>query len=204
MENPQHKTFDDREYKSIIEGLLFLWGDPLPARDIAKLLLLNTTKVHNLLLEMQQEMEHQRRGVQLRKYEDSYQLTTRKEHAEIFSQLVMQKPPSKLTNSSMETLAIIAYKQPVTRVEVDETRGVKSSSSIDTLLARGLIEEAGRLERIGRPILYRTTEKFLQLFEIESLDQLPEVDIELLEGRSDDGNVVEDTVESDVDDDEIE
>lgn len=164
---------DEREQKAVIEGLLFLWGDPLEASDIAKILDITPTQVKKLMQEMEDEFNHQRRGLILHAYGDAYQLSTRKEHEHFYSALVDQKRSQRLTSSSMETLAMIAYKQPVTKVEVDNIRGVKSSSSFETLLGKGLIEECGRLDTIGRPILYRTTSEFLKVFGLRSLKDLP-------------------------------
>lgn len=167
---------DEREQKAVIEGLLFLWGEPLSTTDIGKTLNISSKKAKNLLEEMADEFDHERRGLQIQRFEDSYQLRTRRDHFDYFSQLVERKKPGKLSNSSMETLAIVAYKQPVTRVEVENIRGVKSSSSFDTLVKRGFIEECGRLDQIGRPIIYQTTDKFLQVFDLESIDDLPHTD----------------------------
>ncbi|MCI6659308.1 MAG: SMC-Scp complex subunit ScpB [Peptoniphilaceae bacterium] len=164
----------DREKKAIIEGILFLWGDPIPVQEIAKALECPVNDCRRLLSEMQEEMEHERRGLMLRSYDDQFQLTTRPEHNEYFSRLIPVRDPGRMTNSTMETLAIISYKQPVTRIEIDAIRGVQSTSPVETLLSRGLIEEAGRLEQIGRPILYRTTTKFLQTFGLKTLKDLPE------------------------------
>ncbi|WP_071705575.1 SMC-Scp complex subunit ScpB [Murdochiella vaginalis] len=166
----------DREYKSIIEGLLYVWGDPLTFSDMAKLLSISVKDVRRLAQELQAEMEHERRGLVLRFLDDAAQLTTRKEHAVYFEQLFGEAKNKRLTNSARETLAIIAYKQPVTRVEIDAIRGVRSESALDTLLDRGLIEEAGRLDQIGRPILYRTTKAFLRAFTLSSLEELPSRD----------------------------
>lgn len=164
---------DEREQKAVIEGLLFLWGDPLEVSDIAKILGITPTQTKKLMQEMEDEFEHQRRGLVLHAYGDAYQLSTRKEHEQFYAELVDRKRKQRLTGSSMETLAMIAYKQPITKVEVDNIRGVKSSSSFETLLSKGLIEEAGRLDKIGRPILYRTTSEFLKVFGLRSLKDLP-------------------------------
>lgn len=166
MTKPKHP-------KAVIEGLLYLWGDPLSLRDMADVLEMSPTEVAQLLEALQKEYDSPERGLQLKRYGDAYQFVTKEDHVDWFSKLIEVRKPPKLSHSSMETLAIIAYRQPVTRVEVDNIRGVKSSSSVDTLLSRGLIEEAGRLDRIGRPILYRTTTKFLQVFDLTSLEQLP-------------------------------
>lgn len=162
--------------KAIIEGLLFLWGEPLSSDDIASILEIKPPEAKAILDDMINDFDSQNRGLTIIKTDNFYQLSTREEHFDYFSKLVKSRKPSKLTGSSMETLSIIAYKQPVTRVEIDNIRGTKSTSSIDTLLSRGLIEECGRLEQIGRPILYRTTIKFLDYFGLTSLKELPERD----------------------------
>lgn len=165
---------DKRETKAIIEGLLFLWGDPLASKDMAKILGLDEAQVEDLLQEMREEFDQAGRGLAIRPYGEGWQLTTRPEYAPYYEQLATRPKKNRLANSTLETLSIIAYKQPVTRVEVDNIRGVKSSSSINTLLSKGYIEEVGRLDQVGRPIIYQTSQKFLQDFNLESLDQLPD------------------------------
>ncbi len=180
---------DDREYKSIIEALLYVWAEPIHLDELAAIIDLNKVTTKRLLSEMQDEIEHYRRGLVLNEYDDYYQFSTRLEHSSYISKLVKDSKKRELSNSSMETLAIIAYKQPVTRIEVDNIRGVKSSSSIDTLVKRGLITEVGRLDKIGKPILYGTTLEFLRFFNIQSLDQLPEIkDLEKLDEHLLDGD----------------
>lgn len=177
---------NDRELKSLIEGLLYVWGDPLPVKDLAEVLEIPVKICRDLLEQMKEEMEHERRGLVLHTVGDAVQLTTRKEHAPYFEKLFGEARSKRLSNSALETLAIIAYKQPVTRIEVDAIRGVRSSSALDTLLERGLIEEAGRLEQIGRPILYRTTREFLRAFTLSSLEDLPSrEEVEALWEKSD-------------------
>lgn len=169
----KQEYINDREIKSIIEGLLFVWADSLSVTDLGQILEIPNDRLLNILHDMQAEMEHERRGLVLEFLEDSVQLMTRKDHAPYFAKLIKKKKPGNLSNSALECLAIIAYRQPVTRIDIDEIRGVQSSGVIDTLLARGLIEEAGRLDRIGRPILYKTSQEFLRAFDLNSLDQLP-------------------------------
>lgn len=167
---------NNNEMTAIIEGLLYIWGDPLETSEIARVLGTTKQMAEAACDRLKELLDESGRGLMLHKYGTAYQLTTRPEFASYYSLLAEAPKPGRLTNSSMETLSIIAYKQPITRVEVDNIRGVKSSSSVETLLARGLIEEAGRLDRVGRPILYRTTTKFLQLFELESLEDLPPIE----------------------------
>lgn len=182
---------DRREQKAVIEGLLFLWGEPLSFEDIGDIISVNKSELKTLISEMQDEFDHQRRGLVLEVFDDHAQLTTRRDHYDYFANLVQAKKPSRLTNSSLETLSIIAYKQPITRIEVDNIRGVKSTSSFETLMDRGLIEECGRLDQVGRPILYRTSLKFLQHFGLTDLKQLPDLEelAEALEKFTEDDEV---------------
>ncbi len=123
-------------------------------------------------------------GLRLQKIRNQYQLITAPEHAEMIEKFLGLEVTSRLTQAALEVLAIVAYKQPTTRPEVDSIRGVNSDSVVKSLLAKGLIEELGRSEAIGRPILYGVTNEFFQHFGLESLDQLPVVDLEgLLEPK---------------------
>lgn len=117
-------------------------------------------------------------GLIIKKYEKKYQFSTRSDHEKYISNIV-KKSEKNLSNSSLETLSIIAYKQPITRAEIDKIRGVKSQSTIDSLLDKKLIKENGRLDKIGKPIIYVTTDLFLKYFNISSLDQLPKIDEEI-------------------------
>lgn len=166
----------DREKKAIIEALLFVWGQPLFLDDIAQILEIGKAEARRLVGELEKELVHNESGLVIRSYDDSFQLGTRKDHDKYISKLFKNKKTNRLSNSSMETLALIAYKQPITRLEVDQIRGVNSTSPIETLLNRGLIEEAGRLDQIGRPILYKTSLKFLQDFDLQSLKELPDME----------------------------
>ncbi|MDO4778607.1 MAG: SMC-Scp complex subunit ScpB [Tissierellia bacterium] len=163
---------DKREYKSIIESVLFVWAEPIHIDELCKVLDLEKKMVRELINEIIDEGEHYRRGIVLNKFDDYYQFSSRRDHDEYISKLVTKKA-KQISNSAMETLAIIAYKQPITRVEVDNIRGVKSYASIDTLLSKGLIKEVGRLDKIGKPILFGTTPEFLRAFDISSLTELP-------------------------------
>lgn len=164
---------DYTELKGIIEELLFIWGEPLEIKEISKVLEIPLKEVKDLLEQMESEFKMQKRGLVLKRLGDCYQLQTKEEHFSYISKLIPEKKDRILSDSAMETLAIIAYKQPVTKIEVDLIRGVKSQSSVDTLLNRGYIEEKGRLDKIGRPILYGTTNKFLRAFNISDLTELP-------------------------------
>ena len=166
--------------KSIIESLLFIWGEPLSFKEIAKVVERPNKEIKSILNEMKDDYMRNDRGLELKSYDENYQLVTKKENFDYISKLINKKKTNRLSNSAMEVLSIIAYKQPVTRLEIEEIRGVKSNSSIDLLVRRELIEEVGRLDKIGKPILYGTTMEFLRVFSLENLDSLPNIkEIEL-------------------------
>ncbi|MDR7869988.1 MAG: SMC-Scp complex subunit ScpB [Tissierellaceae bacterium] len=167
---------DIREIKSIIEGLLFIWGDALSVEDLASILELNKDEVSYLMDEMISEFDFNRRGIKIVKVNNTYQLSTRAEHYQWIKKLNHSKPNKSLSNAAMETLAIIAYRQPVIKSEIDNLRGVKSDRVIETLVEKNLVKELGRLERIGRPIIYGTTDEFLRIFSLETLDDLPDLE----------------------------
>lgn len=166
---------DNRELKAIIESILFTWSEPIHIDEIMKVIDQDKRITRQLLNELMDEFEHFRRGIVINERDDYYQMSTRKDHYPYLSKLVKQSK-RRITNSSMEVLAIIAYKQPITRVEIDNIRGVKSYSSIDTLKDRGLITDAGKADTIGKPILYKTTIEFLRAFDLNSLEDLPEIE----------------------------
>jgi len=165
------------EWKSIIEGLLFVSGDEgLDVREIADVLELDWRVVEELLEDMKETYAAENRGFRVAKIAGSYQLTTNPEHAPYFSRLAQTPSRGTLSQAALETLAIVAYRQPITRVEIDEIRGVKSDRALHTLVAKELIQEAGRSEAVGRPILYETTKQFLHYFGLSTLKDLPDAD----------------------------
>lgn len=165
------------EAKGIIEGLLFVTNEPLTVKGIAEIIGREEETVQHLLREIKAECERERRGFCLLEIAGGYSFATRTEHAAYIEKLV-QPRLNALSQASLETLAIIAYRQPITRSEIDEIRGVKSDSAVSTILERGLIQEVGRREGPGRPILYGTTPAFLKYFGLKTLDDLPELDNE--------------------------
>jgi len=166
---------NNREYISIIESILFVWSEPIHIDEISKVLDLSKKETNELINTMKDEFEHYRRGIKVNVFDGYVQLSTRQDHDKYISKLIKKSRKKKLSNSSMEVLALIAYKQPITRIEIDDIRGVKSYSSIETLVNKGLIEEVGRLDKIGKPIQYGTTIKFLSSFNLESIKDLPNV-----------------------------
>lgn len=172
---------DTKEIKAIIESLLFMWGDPLSLKDISSILEIEEDQVRNLIEEMIDEFNFERRGIRIIQIEDNYQMSTRSEHFEWIKKLYNPKNTKTLSSAALETLSIIAYNQPITKSEIEIIRGVRCDKALDTLLEKGIIEEKGRLEKTGRPIIYGTTKEFLKHFGLASLDELPpleEIDID--------------------------
>ncbi|HWR38058.1 MAG TPA: SMC-Scp complex subunit ScpB [Patescibacteria group bacterium] len=161
-----------RHLKGPIEALLFANGNPLPAAKLALLLNIDEENVQLLLAEMAADMAGDGRGLMLQEVAGGYQLCTKPELVDTVN-LLVTTPESRLSSAAMETLAIIAFKQPITRQEMEAIRGVKVDGVVTTLLERGLIREAGRKEAVGRPILYITTDVFLQCFGLNTLQDLP-------------------------------
>lgn len=159
--------------QAAIEAILFSVGDAVSSKDIAKVLELDERDVIKLINDMADRYEAEDRGIKLVKLEDSYQLCTKNEYYDVLSQLVNMPKKHSLTDSLMETLSIIAYKQPVTRQEIEAIRGVSCVHAINKLVEYKLIAEVGRLDAIGRPILFGTTEDFLRSFGVTSMDELP-------------------------------
>lgn len=159
---------------SKVEALLFVVGDEgLTSKQLAEILDMDTTDVEALLSELETNYKKEDRGITIKKIAGTYQLTTKPQVAETIKKLVQNPNSQVLSNAALETLAIIAYKQPITRAEVEDLRGVKSEKAIQTLSTRGLIQEVGRAEGTGRAILYGTTKEFLNYFGIAELSELP-------------------------------
>lgn len=163
--------------KSAIEALLFASGDPLSLQDLINHLEEKSKIIEIIIQEMIEEYDNSNRGIKLICIKGSYQLVTKAENADYIQKLLKKNKRQSLSQASIESLAIVAYKQPITRIDIDEIRGVKSESAIQRLIERDLIKEIGRLEVPGRPILYGTTEEFLRQFELKDLQELPSLDL---------------------------
>lgn len=166
---------DFKKLKSIIEGLLFVAGEEgLSARQIAEVVDHPAELVLDIIYDLKGDLKRAERGIQIRQIAGSFHLTTVPEHALYFERLAYSPSRSNLSQAALETLSIIAYRQPITRVDIEEIRGVKSDRALHTLVVKELIEEVGRAEAIGRPILYGTTKAFLDYFGLDSLKSLPD------------------------------
>ena len=163
--------------KSSIESLLFVSGEPLTLRDFSNTLEVSPKILKSVLDEMQKEYEEEKRGIKLISINGEYQLVTKAENSDYIQKLLRKNKRQSLSQASLESLAIISYKQPITRVDIDEIRGVKSESALQRLLEKDLIKEVGRLEVPGRPILYGTTDEFLRQFGLKELNELPSLDL---------------------------
>ena len=162
-------------YISVLEGLLFVAGDDgISLEEASYILELERSAVRQLLDELKKRLEDENSGLELLLTASHYKLVTKASLKSYIEKYAISPYSSQLSQASLETLAIIAYKQPVTRVDIESIRGVQSSGSIQKLLLRDLIEEAGRLETPGRPKLYKTTAYFMDYFGLESLDALPD------------------------------
>lgn len=157
-----------------IEAVLFAAGHPVTYDKLAAVIGLSVRDIHNLTARLADSFEG--RGIQLLLYPDSCQLCTREEFAPLIREALDIKRGGNLSASSMEVLAVVAYNQPVTRAFIDTVRGVDSSYAVSSLLDKGLLEPVGRLEAPGRPMLLGTTEKFLRVFGLSSLAELPETE----------------------------
>ena len=165
---------DMRALKGILEALLFVTAEPIPVtRFLALLGAVTKQDVDQALASLAQDYEQEGRGLQLAEVAGGYRIVTKAEFAPWLKRLEKVKSPSKLSRSALESLAIIAYKQPIVRAEVEQIRGVETSGVIRTLLERKLVRIVGRKEEPGRPIMYGTTKFFLEHFGLRDLSQLP-------------------------------
>ena len=164
-----------KKTEAAIEAILFSMGDAVELKDLADVLQIDGKTVQKILDDMMVRYEEEDRGIKIVKLENAYQLCTKNEYYDILSSLVNIPKKHSLTDSLMETLSIVAYKQPVTRQEIEAIRGVSCVHAINRLVEYNLITEVGRLDAVGRPILFGTTEDFLRCFGVSSMDELPSI-----------------------------
>lgn len=167
---------NDAERIAVIESLIFVSEEPLSAKTIADVLKEDRDVVQKNLQELQTEFNGRNGGLQLREVAGGWQFATRPEYHEHVRAFLKSRPSAKLSIASLETLAVIAYKQPVTVPEILEIRGVQSPSSIKTLLDKKLIVAKGRKDTVGRPMMYGTSKEFLMQFGLKDLTELPSVE----------------------------
>ncbi|WP_019154360.1 SMC-Scp complex subunit ScpB [Robertmurraya massiliosenegalensis] len=178
-------------WKGIVESLLFAAGDEgLSIKQISQVLEIEEAYAGEILLQLTEDYEaDQNRGITVVQFAGNYQLATKKENSTYLKKLVESPTTTTLSQAALETLAIIAYKQPITRAEIEEIRGVKTERPIHTLVGKVLIKEVGRAEGTGRAILYGTTKEFLDYFGLRSIEELPplpeKVDEEYIQEEAD-------------------
>ena len=159
-----------------LEGILFVVGDEgINLSNLCTIMDIEEDIAKELLLNLKKNYESNDRGLRISYLGDAFKLTTKQEHKEYYEKLIENPTTNLLSNAALETLAIIAYNQPITRVEIDELRGVSSSHMVRKLVAKGLVKEAGKSDMPGRPNLYKTTSEFLDYFGLATLNDLPEI-----------------------------
>ncbi|MFC4022896.1 SMC-Scp complex subunit ScpB [Oceanobacillus longus] len=162
------------DLKAIAEGLLFASGDEgITMKQLCRIMDIPDSAVQHIIEELKYDYERKDRGLMIMQSQEVLHLTTKPEHSDYFKRLLELPQASRMSQAALESLAIIAYQQPITRTEIEEIRGVKSDRPVQTLLSRSLIEEIGRKDSVGRPILFGTSKDFLTYFGLTSLEELP-------------------------------
>ena len=167
----------------IVEAILFVTGNAVEKREICRAMEISEPELDETLDALESGYDFERRGLRLLRFGAHVQLATRPDYAPYVEKLLQPVQKQSLSQAVMETLAVIAYKQPVTKAEIEQIRGVKCDYSVQSLVSKGLIEEVGRKETLGRPILYGTTDAFLRHFCLSSLSELPEIDFSALTAK---------------------
>ena len=170
-----HRPDTVEHTKAAIEAVLFAMGDSLELSKIAKAIGHDTETTRKVLQNMMDDYQKEDRGIRIIELENAYQLCTKQEYYEYLVNIALQPKKAVLSDVMLETLSIIAYKQPVTKIEIEKIRGVKSDHAVNKLIEYNLVQEVGRLDAPGRPILLGTTEEFLRNFGVDSTDNLPTI-----------------------------
>lgn len=175
------------ERVGIVEAILFVSGNAVEKSEICRAMEITPEELEETLDALESGYDFDRRGLRLLRFGAHVQLATRPDYAHYVEKLLQPVQKQSLSQAIMETLAVIAYRQPVTKAEVEAVRGVKCDYSVQSLVSKGLIEEVGRKEALGRPILYGTTDAFLRHFCLSSLSELPEIDFSALTAKMESG-----------------
>lgn len=163
--------------KGLVEGILFVVGDEgISLDNLIDVLNVSNEEVKEVLTSLKKEYESEERGIRISFLGNKFKLTTKSEHKEYYEKLILDTKTFTLSNAALETLAIIVYNEPITRLKIDEIRGVNSAQIVRKLMARGLIKEAGKANTIGRPNLYKTTNEFLDYFGLATKEDLPKLE----------------------------
>lgn len=170
-----------KEMEGVIEAILFTMGESVELSRIAKALEEEEETVRNVIRQMMERYEKEDRGIHIIELDNAFQMCTKKETYEYLIRIAKQPKRHVLTDVALETLSIIAYKQPITKLEIEKIRGVKSDHAVNKLIEYDLVTEIGRLNAPGKPILFGTTEEFLRRFSVQSVEELPSINPEKLE-----------------------
>ena len=166
------------ELLGVLEGILFVVGDEgINLSTLCEIMNISETEAKDLLLKLKKNYEEKNRGLRISYLGDAFKLTTKEEHRKYYEKMVINPETNTLSQAALEVLAIVAYNQPITRIEIDELRGVSCSHVIRKLLAKGLLKEAGKSDMPGRPNLYKTTSEFLDYFGLATIEDLPTLNI---------------------------
>ncbi len=180
-------------HKAVLEGILFIVGDEgTTIKEMASILDISEEDVKNTLLELKKDYEKEDRGLRISYLGNTFKLTTKEEHKNYYEKLVTESKTTNLSNAALEVLAVIAYNEPITRLKIDEIRGVNSSQIVRRLLARGFIKICGKEDTIGKPNLYKTTNEFLDYFGLSSKEDLPELIVQEMK-ENDEGDLYDST-----------
>lgn len=166
---------EEKRYKAIIESILFTMGNSVELEKIADAIELDTKETKRLIEELAEEYENEKRGMRIMELENAYQMCTSQDTYDYLIRIAKQPKKHVLTDVLLETLSIVAYKQPVTKAEIEKIRGVSCEHAVSKLVEYNLINELGRLDAPGRPMLFGTTEEFLRNFGVHSLEELPQM-----------------------------
>ena len=170
------KMYGEKTRKSALEAMMFVSGDLLSAKDASEVLGIGKNEAIELFHELKKEYDEDERGIRIREVNNSFQFVTDESQEVYIRKLCTPVKVKRLSQAALEVLAIVAYKQPVTRGEIDSIRGIKCERVLDGLISKGLINITGRSDGVGRPLLYGTTDEFLKKFGLETLSDLPDFD----------------------------
>ncbi len=162
--------------KSAFESLMFVWGEPLDVKTAAELFNISNKEAYDYFAELKEEYDREGRGIRIREINKNFQLVTSSENVEYIERLCTPVREKRLSQQALEVLAIVAYRQPVTKGEIEAIRGIRCDRVLEGLMKRDLVQEAGRSSAIGRPILYGTTDAFLKHFGFQNLKELPDIE----------------------------
>lgn len=162
--------------KSAFESMMFVWGDPIDAKIAGDVFNISAKEAREIFRELQKEYKEEGRGIQIREIDGSFQFIANDENYDYIRTICTPVKTKRLSQAALEVLAIVSYKQPVTKSEIDSIRGIKSDRVLEGLSHKDLVEEVGRADSIGRPMLYGTTKTFLRYFDLSDIKELPEID----------------------------